>query len=245
MASSRFPGKVLAPLMGRPMLAFQIERLRRSVAEVVVATTELAEDDPIEQLASQMGVRCVRGPSQDGDLIGLHAKVARETDCDVFVLSGADDPLLEASTVNALAALIEEPWRYAETNTYPLGMNAWAWDRAGMEEADAEATAPEERQHVRPWFVRRPHRYPAVPVWRPLSLYEYRLTVDTGADLELIRRIVEHLWPGRGADFDLGDVLALLDAHAEWLDLNADQLHGEAARAAIYDLEPVDEGVPA
>ena len=41
MSSSRFPGKVLRPLLGEPMLFRQIERVRRagSIDELVVATS--------------------------------------------------------------------------------------------------------------------------------------------------------------------------------------------------------------
>src|SRR5882724_9596674 len=49
MGSSRFPGKVLEDLWGRPMLWHVVNRVRKAkrVGKVVVATTDLAVDDPI------------------------------------------------------------------------------------------------------------------------------------------------------------------------------------------------------
>ena len=50
MTSTRLPGKVLRPLLGRPMLGRQIDRLKRCrrVDEIVVATSDRATDDPVD-----------------------------------------------------------------------------------------------------------------------------------------------------------------------------------------------------
>ena len=56
--SSRLPGKVLADLAGRPMLAFLVERLKRCAAvdRCILATTELVEDDGLAQLGDSLGL---------------------------------------------------------------------------------------------------------------------------------------------------------------------------------------------
>ncbi len=63
MTSSRLPGKVLRPILGRPMLSYQIERMRRanSLDELVVATTINSIDDPIVALCDEEGVKTTRG----------------------------------------------------------------------------------------------------------------------------------------------------------------------------------------
>ena len=60
MASTRLPGKTLAPTMGRPMLELLIERLRcaRLLDDIVVATTDRPEDKAIEGHANQLNVEC-------------------------------------------------------------------------------------------------------------------------------------------------------------------------------------------
>ncbi|MEQ8700618.1 MAG: hypothetical protein RLT05_29160, partial [Bauldia litoralis] len=52
MTSTRLPGKVLADLHGRPMLAFMLERVQRArrLDGVWVATTVNATDDPVAAL---------------------------------------------------------------------------------------------------------------------------------------------------------------------------------------------------
>src|SRR5436305_448056 len=65
--SSRLPGKVLRPILGRPMLQRQLERVRlaRSIDELIVATSVDAADDPIEALCRESAVRCFRGSLDD------------------------------------------------------------------------------------------------------------------------------------------------------------------------------------
>ncbi len=67
LGSTRLPGKALADLGGRPLLAVLLDRLRAAttVDEVVVATTEDAADDEIEAVATAAGVRVVRGSTDD------------------------------------------------------------------------------------------------------------------------------------------------------------------------------------
>ena len=45
-SSSRLPGKVLKPIMGKPMLGYQLERLARckKIDQLIVATSDQPED---------------------------------------------------------------------------------------------------------------------------------------------------------------------------------------------------------
>jgi spore coat polysaccharide biosynthesis protein SpsF len=66
-SSSRFPGKVLKPLFGKPMLQRQLERLKRcrSIHSLVVATSTSGEDEAINVLCQEAGVACFRGSLDD------------------------------------------------------------------------------------------------------------------------------------------------------------------------------------
>ena len=52
MSSSRLPGKVMKPILGRAMVAHQMDRLGRctSVDRLVLATSREASDEPLEAL---------------------------------------------------------------------------------------------------------------------------------------------------------------------------------------------------
>ena len=49
LSSSRLPGKVLKQIGGKPLLAWQLERLSQSLLldQIIVATSSMPADDPI------------------------------------------------------------------------------------------------------------------------------------------------------------------------------------------------------
>ena len=67
MTSTRLPGKIVRPILGKPTLELLIERLRRaaSVEQVIVATTSNATDDNVEALCRSIGAGCYRGSEDD------------------------------------------------------------------------------------------------------------------------------------------------------------------------------------
>ena len=106
--SSRFPGKALADLCGRPMIAHVYERARmaRGVTDVIVAT-----DDPrIADAVAAFGgtVRMTGAAHRTGtDRI---AEVARELDCDIIVNPQGDEPLLDPRMIeDVIRPLIDDP----------------------------------------------------------------------------------------------------------------------------------------
>src|SRR5258705_10054749 len=66
-SSSRLPRKVLKPILGKPMLLHQLDRVRRarSIDALVVATSTDPGDDAIEELCAAAGVNCFRGSLDD------------------------------------------------------------------------------------------------------------------------------------------------------------------------------------
>ena len=67
LGSTRLPGKVLAEIGGRSMLARVCDRVGRAarVDQVVVATTPEPVDRPIVDECERLSVRCFRGSPED------------------------------------------------------------------------------------------------------------------------------------------------------------------------------------
>ena len=63
MGSTRLPGKTLADVAGKPMLARLVERARRipGVERVIVATTEKPADEAILRFAADHGLPAYAG----------------------------------------------------------------------------------------------------------------------------------------------------------------------------------------
>src|SRR5882724_3498463 len=95
MTSTRLPGKVLKDLVGRPMLAQMLQRVRqcRHVDEWVIATTANSTDDPLIKLAKDEGISCFRG--SESDVRSRYLGAARETRGNLIIRTATDCPRID------------------------------------------------------------------------------------------------------------------------------------------------------
>lgn len=226
MTSSRLPGKVLLEAAGKPMLAHQLERLgrARSVDRIVVATTANADDDPVAELATRLGVGLHRGSEHDV-LDRFHGALAAAGGSVAVRLTG-DCPLTDPAVVD----LVVDAFRTADPavayasnsfpRSWPVGLDVEVAARAALDEAAAEATDPYDREHVMPFLYRQPGRFRTLSVRCPVPMAHHRWTLDEAGDYALLRRIIETLLPDR-PDFGWRAVVDLLAAHPDWTALNA------------------------
>lgn len=225
MGSTRLPGKVLRPIMGRPMFSYQLERLRaaRRVERIVVATTTAPADAAIVDFCASEKVPCV--PGSEADVLSRYALAAADCDAHTIVRVTSDCPLIEPELVDyAIQEFTASYGAYHYVSnmlhpTWPYGMAVEVFSRAVLDEANREALQPAEREHVTPFIYWRPERYRLKSLQRQPDLSQHRWTVDTPEDFELICRILEALYPNNPR-FTLHDVLALLALHPAWAEIN-------------------------
>lgn len=221
MGSTRLPGKVAMDICGQPMLARVVQRARAfaGVQEVVVATSTLPADQAVADIASDLGVSCVRG-SED-DVLARYQLAAAKHGADAVVRITADCPLLDSVVSSrVIETFVTENPDYASNmvqRTYPRGLDTEIVSREALEIAHAEASEKFDREHVTLFVRRQPERFRQLHVHNDVDLSQHRWTVDAPEDLELVRRIYGVL--GDKA-FGLEDVLEILDVHPDWSDLN-------------------------
>jgi 3-deoxy-manno-octulosonate cytidylyltransferase (CMP-KDO synthetase) len=103
--STRFPGKPLAPLLGRPMIAWVVEAALRapSLEEVWVAT----DHDGICEAAREAGAEVALTASDLPSGSDRAAEVARRVPADVYVNLQGDEPLVASADIDALVDAME------------------------------------------------------------------------------------------------------------------------------------------
>lgn len=225
MTSRRLPGKVLLEVLGRPLLAHQIDRARRAacIDAVMIATTTNPTDDPLAAVAQSTGVGCYRG--SEADVLGRMTETADRAGAEVVVRLTGDCPLIDPALLDEAATrLIESdpPLDYVTNDpprTWPIGLDVEVMRMAALRTADAEAAGRYDREHVTPFLYTRPERFRFDSIRCPMNLSRHRWTLDEPADFELIKRILEALLPTK-PDFGWRDVLAVVEAHPEWRMLN-------------------------
>jgi spore coat polysaccharide biosynthesis protein SpsF len=230
MGSSRLHGKVLLPAAGRPLLERMVERVRAAstLDDTVVATTGLAADHSIRALCEELDVTCIAG--EEHDLIARHLQAARVTGADAVVKIPSDCPLVDPGVIDAVVGFyrVHHP-RYVfvsnlQPPSWPDGNDVEVMRVGALEEADAEAGLPFQREHTTPFIWDQPERFSAANVVSPsgpdLSA-THRLTLDYPEDYEVIRTVFEALYRKDRPIFSVTEIVEYLDDHPEIRALNA------------------------
>ncbi|WP_332818470.1 glycosyltransferase family protein [Sphingopyxis sp.] len=223
MGSSRLPGKILEPLAGKTVLQRVIERVAASGAfdEVVVATTVRPIDDVAAEHAAQYGASVVRG--DEDNVLSRYGLAAAASNADAIMRITADCPLIDPDILGAMV----DRFRVGDADlvsncvrrSFPRGLDAELFSRAALDIMLAEPMTAPQREHVTPFLYAHPERFRIVSHEWPQDLSDYRLTLDTPEDLDLLTRIFN-----AAPDPDtirLADVVVLLQTHPDWCSINA------------------------
>jgi spore coat polysaccharide biosynthesis protein SpsF len=228
MTSSRLPGKVLLPVLGKPMLHYLVQRLRAapSIQAIVIATTTNAADDVLARFAAEQGVLVYRG-SED-DVMGRVIGAAELAGADLIVEITGDCPIIDPDIVEQTIRMFlgNEGAAYVSNGhirSYPDGMDTQVFRLGTLKKSAAMTNEPLDREHVTLHIRNHPELFPAVHLVAPPSLHwpELGLTLDEPADYKLLGKIIETLSPANPL-FSCLDVLRLLHANPDWVAINSE-----------------------
>jgi spore coat polysaccharide biosynthesis protein SpsF len=222
--SSRLPNKVMLPILGKPMLAHQIERIQRSllIDQVILATSTNPNDDVIEELAAQLRVECFRGSEErvlDRIVGALH-----HYSVDVNVEFYGDCPLPDPTIIDVIIGIYlkhQDSCDYVGTGlktTFPPGLEVTVYPSRVLYDV-AGITGDRDRVAVN--IRSRPERYRTMNVEAP-PWYRHpdlHLEVDTAEDFKVISTIYESLYPSN-PHFLLPHIIEFLREYPELAALN-------------------------
>ncbi len=239
MSSSRLPGKVMAPILGRPMIGWQIERIRRcrTIDRLVLATSTDPSDDGLVAYATALGVDVVRGSLED--VLARFSAAMQRFPARHYVRLTGDCPLLDPEIIDRTVSLhLTSPADYTSNShepTFPDGLDVEVMTAAALRRAAIEAQASSEREHVTLYIRQRPELFSLQSVKNDEDLSDYRLTVDTAADLFVVTEIFRVLSP-RGP-FGLADVMRYLKRNTALRALNSSSRRHEGLMKSLRQEE--------
>ncbi len=240
MGSSRLPGKVLMPILGKPMLWHLVKRLEQvsEISGIVIATSDKEQDNRIREfsLSQDFNVFC----GDEDDVLDRFYQAVKNTEADDVIRITGDCPLVDPGTVSDLIALFRtQQLDFCGVATgagvaaeegikrYPDGLDAEIMRIEVLEQAWTKARKPFEREHVTPFIWKQPERFKLGTLYAPDRDYsDYRWTVDNQEDFELISWIYEELYPVDNT-FGLTDVVNLVDRFPEMMEKNRQYLGRE------------------
>ncbi|MCD9022314.1 glycosyltransferase family protein [Cohnella sp. NL03-T5] len=227
MGSTRLPGKVMLELAGRTTISHVIERCKAipSVHEVMIATSDSPADGILVEEARRLGVRFFQG--SETDLLSRYYEAAKYSQADVIVRITSDCPLIDPEiSEKTIQYFMNAPdadyCSNVEQRTLPRGLDTEVFSYKALERTHLEAKKDYHREHVGDYMFENPNQF---RIYSDTNDYgdfsQYRWTLDTPEDYELIQKIYGFLYIP-GAIFTWKEAVSLMQLNPELALINAD-----------------------
>lgn len=247
MGSSRLPGKVLKPILGKSVLELQLERMTNAkhCGKIIVATSTHPNDDIIEDLCRKSNVEIFRG--DESNLLDRHYRCALKYDADVVSKIPSDCPLIDSRVIDRVFEYYFDNKFDFVSNlhpaTYPDGNDVEIFSINALAKAHSEATKQLELEHTTPYFWENPDKFKIGNItWEKNLDYSmsHRFTLDYIEDFEFIKKVYEELY-SKNKNFSLDDILNLLESKPEIYLLNANYAGVNWYRNHLDELKTISQ----
>ena len=213
MSSSRFPGKVMSIVNGKPIIEWQIRRIQnaRTIKKIVVATSTDISDDILANYLTKIGIEVYRGDLFN--VISRYVNVIERYKPRIFVRLTGDCPLVMPELIDKMVEDFESGnWDYmsnALEPTFPDGLDIEVVDSNSFLRFSTQELTNDEIEHVTLGMYSR-HGFASVKsIVNDQNFGHERWTLDYPEDLDFIRDVYSN-FEGREIDFMLSEVQNLL-----------------------------------
>ena len=235
MGSSRLPNKVLMKVNGeQTVLEHVIKQLSfcKSISKIIVATTNLKQDDVIEELVKKLEIDVFRGDSSD--VLDRYYQCAKKFNLDNIVRITSDCPLIDPEIVDKVIRKYEiEKFDYVTNTlirTFPIGLDTEIFSFDVLEKTWKNAILPSEREHVTPFIRNKKMDFSVGNIEHEEDLSKIRVGLDRKEDYELIKIIVNEF---EKRPILLQDIIKLFENKPELMRINEHIQHDEGMKKSL------------
>ena len=230
MGSTRFPNKVMQPILGIPMIELLLNRLAlaKHVDRIILATSQDTNNQSLVEHVQDLGYEVYQG-SED-DVLDRYYQAACIVQPETVVRITGDCPLVDPAIVDRAIDTFQQSKVDYLSNvsppTYPDGLDVEVFTFQALAQAWELAHQLHEREHVTP-YLRESGKFQLLGINHPEDQSDKRWTVDEPEDFEVIKNIFEHFAPRQ--DFNWLEVLALEQNQPELFAANQHLIRNEGA----------------
>ena len=256
MGSTRLPGKVLKPILGKEMLWHLVNRVKNAklVDQIVVATTINSEDIKIVEFCVRENIDYFQG--HETDVLDRYYQAAKKFEATEIIRITGDCPLADPRIIDgAIEKFFSGKFDHLGVATgagvagkdifkFPDGLDCEIFKFEVLEKGALLSKNPLEREHVTMYTWTRPEVFKLGNLFSERDYSMYRLTVDHQDDLEVIEEIFGRLYEVNPF-FSLEDVIELVEEDPGILKINKQHLGKEGYEQFINEkLRKEFESIP-
>ena len=238
MGSTRLPGKVLMPLMGKPSIQHVIERAKLipDISKVVIATSKLPKDDRLVEFCESIDVSVFRG--SENDVLNRYYEAAIFYKADVVVWITGDCPLIDPIESGIVVKkLLNGGADYVSNVLHPKlpdGLDTEAFTIVTLKKTWKCATKKADREHVSLYIHSNPKKFKIESVSYDVDYGIYRLTLDEMADYELLKKVFDILEKNNQFGY-LNELVSILKKNPDLMSINSNYKRNEGLDTSLRE----------
>ena len=205
--STRLPGKVMMKADDKLLMVdYVINQLKHSKLhdEIVIATTDLKQDDVIFDYVTNRNIPCFRGDEKN--VLERHYQCAKKYAFSTIVRIPSDKPLIDPTIVDSVIEKFQSNSYDYISNfsvnvndnnrfipSYPSGTEVEIFSFTALETAWKNATSEHDKEHVTPYIYTQLEKFKIFTLKSEKNLSQFRWALDYENDLKLIRIIISKI----------------------------------------------------
>ena len=198
LGSTRFPNKVLEKIQGRAIIEILLERLSRSkkVDKIIVATTNLDQDDLLCEKILDFGYSIFRGSEKN--VLSRYYQAAKKNKASHIIRITGDCPLVDPELVDdMIEEYLQNKYDYLSNvnpPTYPDGLDVEVFSFETLKNAFTNAKLSYDKEHVTT-YIKKTNSFKKHNFSNKQNFSSERWTVDEKKDFNVIKNIIENFSP--------------------------------------------------
>jgi len=229
--SSRLPAKVMMKADDKSlMIDYVINQLKYSKLhdDIVIATTNLQQDDVIFNHANNQNISCFRGDEKN--VLERHYECAKKYAFSTIVRIPSDKPLIDPTIVDFIIEKFQSNSYDYISNfsvdmnddnrfipSYPSGTEVEIFSFAALENTWKNATSGYDKEHVTPYIYSHREKFNIFTIKSERNLSQFRWALDYENDLKLIRAIISKI---QKRPILMNDILELFEEEPDLTKIN-------------------------
>lgn len=223
--STRLPAKILKEVNGMTLLELHLRRILQSklIDKLKIATTDEEGSKYIIDVANKVGVEYYQGSVDD--VLSRFYYTAESEQPDIVVRFTSDCPLIDPQVIDkTIQFMLDHDYDFVATDstTFPDGLGTEICKFSVLKRAFEEANLKSEREHVMP-YIWKNGTAKGGSIFKSEYIHceegnfgNYRITIDTPEDFELIKAVIE----AKGINLGWKAYIDYISEHKDVMKLN-------------------------